>query len=118
MEAVGCCNTGLTNYIMVFALAISGNNIFAGTNNGVYLSSNNGSNWVNTGLTNESVSTLAINNDTIYAGTDSAGVWKRALSDITGIHELKKENRELKINISPNPVNESSVITYQLPETA
>ena len=38
-------NTGLTN-TYVYALAISGNNIFAGTNgNGVYLSSNNGCSW-------------------------------------------------------------------------
>ena len=55
----------------VSALAISGSNIFAGTwIDGVYLSSNNGSSWVNTGLTDENtVFALAISGSNIFAGT-------------------------------------------------
>ena len=47
-------NTGLTN-TYVYALAVSGTNLFAGTyGGGVFLSTNNGTSWtaVNTGLTN------------------------------------------------------------------
>ena len=53
-------------------LAISGTNIFAGTNGGVILSTNNGSSWsaVNTGLPpNTSVWSLAISGTIIFAGT-------------------------------------------------
>ena len=67
-------NTGLTNNIYalnVLSLAINGNNIFAGTRAGVYLSSNNGGNWtaVNTGLTDTTVNSLIIDGSNIFAGT-------------------------------------------------
>ena len=56
---------------MSMSLAISGSNIFAGTSDGVFLSSNNGSCWaaVNTGLTNTNVNSLAISGNNIFAGT-------------------------------------------------
>jgi len=43
---------GLNN-INVLALAISGNNVIAGTDNGIYQSTNNGTNWIikNQGIT-------------------------------------------------------------------
>jgi hypothetical protein len=66
-------NTGLIVNWGVHALAVSGNNIFAGTKqNGVFLSSNNGSNWtaVNTGLTNTNINALAIKGNNIFAGTE------------------------------------------------
>ena len=54
-------------------IAISGNNIFAGTSGsgGVYLSTNNGTSWaaVNNGLTNTSVQSLAVSGTNIFAGT-------------------------------------------------
>lgn len=55
------------------ALAISGNNIFAGTSyGGVFLSTNNGTSWtaVNSGLTGTLVKSLAISGNNIFAGTD------------------------------------------------
>jgi hypothetical protein len=63
--------------LSVSALAISGGNIFAGTGNGVFLSSNNGSNWtaVNTGLTSTDVQALAISGINIFAATYSGGVF-------------------------------------------
>jgi hypothetical protein len=70
-------NTGLTN-THVYALAICGGNIFAGTEaGGVFLSSNNGSSWisVNTGLTDTLVSSLAISGSKIFAGTYGGGVF-------------------------------------------
>src|ERR1035438_3323604 len=61
-------NNGLTGSgLTVNALAVSGTNIFAGTNSGVYLSTNNGSNWtqINNGYSKTSpyVLSLAINSD-------------------------------------------------------
>ena len=70
-------NTGLTN-LNVLSLAISGVNIFAGTDQGgVFLSTNSGGSWtkVNTGLTDSVVNALAINGNNIYAGTKNNGVF-------------------------------------------
>src|SRR5258707_3870270 len=46
-------DSGITN-LSVRAMAVSGSNLFAGTESGVFLSTNNGTSWteVNTGLTN------------------------------------------------------------------
>jgi hypothetical protein len=43
---------------------------------------NNGNNWTQVGLTNFTVLSLAINKTNIYAGIDSAGVWRRPLSQM------------------------------------
>ncbi len=64
-------NTGLAKNISILSLAISGKNIFAGTSDGVYLSTNYGSSWdsVNTGLTNRNIFSLVISGSNIFAGT-------------------------------------------------
>jgi photosystem II stability/assembly factor-like uncharacterized protein len=65
-------NTGLPNKD-VQALAVSGSNIFAGTEGGgVFRSTNNGTSWaaVNSGLSNLVVNTLVVNGSDVYAGTD------------------------------------------------
>ena len=64
-------NTGLWN-LGVIALAVSGTNLFAGTDGaGVFLSTNHGANWTNvsTGLTNCSVCSLAVSGTNLFAGT-------------------------------------------------
>jgi hypothetical protein len=70
--------TGLPGNITfydVYCLAVSGNNIFAGTyDGGVFLSTNNGKSWtaVNSGLTIEgiSVNCLTVSGNSIFAGTE------------------------------------------------
>jgi ligand-binding sensor domain-containing protein len=74
----------LTNYY-VWSLAISGTNLFAGTFQGVFLSTNNGTNWtaVNNGLNISSYNVLATSGTNIFAGTfggvylstDNGGNW-------------------------------------------
>ncbi len=51
---------GLTN-TFIHALAISGTNLYAGTEDGVFHSTNNGANWtaINNGLTNPTIFALA-----------------------------------------------------------
>jgi hypothetical protein len=62
-------SNGMGNQI-VYSLAYSGNNIFAGTDsNGVYLSTNNGTNWTQTSLNNREVDAIAVNGNNIFAGT-------------------------------------------------
>ena len=61
------------------SIAISGSNIFAGTSDGVYLSTDNGNNWtaVNNGLSGNSlfVESIAISGSNIFAGTYRGGVF-------------------------------------------
>ena len=56
---------------------MSGGNIFAGTNGGVFLSTNNGTSWIaiNSGLTNTPVNCLAVSGSSIFAGIYGRGVF-------------------------------------------
>jgi photosystem II stability/assembly factor-like uncharacterized protein len=70
-------NTGLT-HTNVLALAVSGMNLFAGTNGSVFLSTNSGSRWtaVNTGLPQYTiVNTLVVSGTNLFAGTYGDGVF-------------------------------------------
>ena len=87
--------------LMVFA--VSGTNIFAGTQGppgvqgrGVFVSTNNGTSWtaVNSGLTNTDVRALAVSGTNLFAGTGGGGVylstnngtsWSAAGTDLTCI---------------------------------
>lgn len=60
----------------VNALAISGNYIFAGTDDhGVYFSTDNGANWFQTGLNNRTILSLAITGTNVYAGSSGFGLY-------------------------------------------
>jgi photosystem II stability/assembly factor-like uncharacterized protein len=75
-------NSGLSS-TDVFCLAVSGNNILAGTydgggTGGIFLSPDNGSSWsavTNGLLANTSIISLAVRDSNIFAGTDGAGVY-------------------------------------------
>jgi len=64
-------DSGLPVSTAVYALAVSGGTMFAGTHDGVFLSANNGTSWtpVNSGLTNILVNCLAVSGGNIFAGT-------------------------------------------------
>lgn len=56
--------------------AQSGNNIFAGTTNGVYISTNGGTSWTicsDTGLTNTDITAIAISGNNIFVGGNGGG---------------------------------------------
>jgi len=57
---------------MVYALCVSGTNLFAGTGGYVCISTNNGTSWtaVNLGLTYNYVYALAVSGTNLFAGTD------------------------------------------------
>ena len=60
-------------FFSVNSFAVSGSNVFAGTNNaGVFLSTNNGTSWtpVNSGLTNVTILSLMVSGGNIFAGTN------------------------------------------------
>jgi ligand-binding sensor domain-containing protein len=68
-------NNGLTNhFVFSFAINASGH-IFAGTDSGVFYSTDNGANWRQTGLSRYVITALAINSrGHIFAGTAHSGV--------------------------------------------
>jgi hypothetical protein len=105
--------------IAPFAGEISGTSCFAGTDSGVFLSTNNGANWtrVNYGLTNVSIRALAVLGTNLFVGTWGGGVWKRALSDVT---DVRWQSTSAPTHFSleqnyPNPFNPSTNISFSVP---
>jgi len=71
-------DAGLADNFNANSLAMSGSNIFAGTQSGgVSLSTDNGTSWtaVNTGLPSTNISFLGINGTNVFAGTNGGGVY-------------------------------------------
>jgi len=105
------------------AILALGPNVFAGSfGDGVWLSTNYGSIWnqINDGFIGSAyyVLSLAANDDDIFAGTNAAGVWKRALSEIITDVEadvnLSPNGFNLEQNY-PNPFNPSTTISFSIP---
>jgi hypothetical protein len=68
-------SNGMGN-LTINALVMNGNNLFAGAmSNGVYLSTNNGSNWSQTSLNADTVFSLTAIGNYVFAGTSSRGVF-------------------------------------------
>ncbi len=61
----------------VHSLAVSSSNIFAGTDGGIFLSTNNGGSWVakNNGLSGENINCIAVSGSNIFAGSLFNGVF-------------------------------------------
>lgn len=71
-QAIGASNKNIK------AFSVSGTDLFAGAyDGGVYLSTNNGSNWnaVNTDLTNKVVTAMTIQGTNLFVGTEGGGVF-------------------------------------------
>lgn len=108
-------NSGLTN-LVIHTLCTGGSwlpageqGIFAGTDDGVFLSTNNGASWTPIGLSNNIINALAASDSTIFAGTDSNGVWQQTLSNFPlGIKETPASPSTL-FTLYPNPVSEGTV---------
>jgi hypothetical protein len=106
----------------VFSFGVSGNNIFAGSQlNGIYLSTNNGANWIqkNQGFNRTIISgySLLTTNNYIFMGTNGFSVWRRPLSEIIGIQQIGTSTPD-KYFLSqnyPNPFNPSTNIRYTIP---
>ena len=123
----GSWNISGPSNIFVSSIALNGTNIFvsyirtAVTYGGVLLSTDEGKSWtsVNTGLTNTDVSSLAVNDTYIYAGTSGSGIWRRPLSDF--LTNVSVSNKKIPVSFAlyqnyPNPFNPSTTIKYQIPK--
>ena len=106
-------NNGLSNS-SIKSLWVHGTHLFAATNNGIFLSSNNGANWINVsaGLpANTIVYSITSDATDIYIGTGT-NVWRRPLAElgITAVDETFLENAI--VDIYPNPFNISTTIKF------
>ncbi|NOY05551.1 MAG: choice-of-anchor D domain-containing protein [Chlorobi bacterium] len=71
----------------VFSLVASDTNLFAGTENGVYISTNKGDNWipVRIGLDSSMITSLGVHGSNLFAGVYLNGVWKRSLLEMINL---------------------------------
>jgi photosystem II stability/assembly factor-like uncharacterized protein len=68
-------NSGLPN-AYCYSLFASGSYVYTGTSAGVCYTTNNGGNWVSSGLDGILVTSFAKSGSTLFAGTSGAGVYK------------------------------------------
>ncbi len=114
--------SGLPPWSDVNAVAVSGASLFAGTFAGVFLSTDGGHSWVpvSSGLADTSISTLAVNDGYLYAGTYYYnGVWKRPISEMVSAIGQHLNNTPLKFDMEqnyPNPFNPTTTIKFGLPK--
>jgi len=111
--------TALNNKSVV-SLAVSGNNVFAGTtDSGFYMSTNNGQYWIqkNQGFGFiPFVKSLIITNNFIFAGIGVNSVWRRPISELVGLQNITSEiptTFSLEQNY-PNPFNPVTNIKYKV----
>lgn len=74
---------GLNDSTNTYTLLNFGNKIFAGQANGIYFSSNNGVNWILNGCTKLNISSIAIIDSTIFAGTSYYSIFSKSISGNT-----------------------------------
>ncbi len=104
---------GLSDTNGISLLAV-GSNLFAGTYGGVFLSTNNGTSWLNVsnGLGDKYVNALAVCGAELIAGTDSAGIWKKPLSDFGISAVTQTPPSQPQIQSYPNPFSRSTTVTF------
>ncbi|OGU14821.1 MAG: hypothetical protein A2X61_01615 [Ignavibacteria bacterium GWB2_35_12] len=94
-------NKGLDDWFVSNLISI-GNNVFARISSGVSLSTDNGDNWrtINKGFIYPAVTSFAINNTYIFAGTSDGYVYKANLNDfgITILEPFPPTNLTISIN--------------------
>ncbi len=94
--------------------------LVAGTNNGVYVSTNCGDTWsdLSQGLNlGAGVYSLCVVDSTIYAGCLGTGVWKRPFAEMVASSRLSSaiQPEELRLMQNyPNPFNPTTGIRFQL----
>lgn len=91
------------------SIAFDGTRTFAaasGDHGGVYLSTDNGDHWaaINGGFPSGiEINALAVSDGYLFAGTVDHGVYRRSLSEITGINEINYDNSV--VTVYPNPTD-------------
>jgi len=92
------------------------NMIWAGTEIGLFESLDGGVTWnyANNGLPAVGIWQMKIVNNQIVLATHGRGIWTVETSEIVATNDIVK--REIKIGLYPNPIQESSTITFDIEE--
>jgi hypothetical protein len=79
---------------VVYGLAVSGKNLFAGSSGGVFRSTNNGTSWTaaSTGFANTTVHALAVSGTNLFTAICGSGVLRRPLSQmVTSVEKVTSD---------------------------
>ena len=104
----------------IYSLAVHGEDVYAGASPGVYACTVHGDKWsdVGRGLPEWTVSSLYVNDSTIYAGMERGGIWASPIGEVTGINSSVTASTpssfELQQNY-PNPFNPTTTIAFNVP---
>ena len=69
-------NNGLPDNAVVYSFASLDSNLYVGIQGGVFVTSNNGTNWRFSGLKNKNAQSFAVSGKLIYSGTYGTGVFQ------------------------------------------
>jgi ribosomal protein S11 len=92
------------NNLNISSLIVNSNTIYAGTNNGVFISTNNGSTWTQTGAYIQNILSLAANGNSIFAGSNYNGVYKSTDNGISWIQTTLNNQAIWSLLISGNNI--------------
>jgi hypothetical protein len=117
-------NSGLPDTTIVNSLFVGGPYLFAGTDSDLFLSSNNGASWRDvSGAMNDSiypssisVYSFAVSGNTIFAGTQR-GVWMSPVPFFAAVG-TSAAPATFQLQCYPNPVSQSTTISFALPEAS
>ena len=108
----------------ITSVVVHGTDLLAGTfGAGVLLSTDKGITWneINTGLPDSIVRSLAICGSTLFAATDTSGLWRRPLAEII----TSAQNTPAQISSQfilqqnyPNPFNPGTTLSFEIPSKA
>ena len=85
-----------------------GNHLLAATQNGVYLSENDGTDWTdwNDGLLNNNITDIEAHNGFLWAASKGGGIWKRPLTELGMSATLDQGFFDTLLQFSPNPASQ------------
>ncbi len=110
---------GNLNNVNIHAAAVYSYGLFVSNDEGVFRSEDHGVTWKPLGTAgSQTATTLAVNNNYLYAGTDSSGVWKYPLHATVGTGNNGNtipETFYLYQNY-PNPFNPATKIKIDIPK--
>ena len=97
-------NSGLGTSKSIYTLNAIGTHLYAGTGSGVFESTNNGNYWRVIGLSDKVVSSFTIFGNTLFAGTETEGLFKQFIDqDITAVNEQEEIPVATFMKSYPNP---------------
>ena len=98
---------------------VNGTDLFAGTSLGVLVSNDTGRSWksVNAEMADSNIISLQISGDYMLAGTAGGAVWRRPLSEVTGVKtSMISSPTQFSLGQNyPNPFNPTTTITFSVP---